>query len=311
MLAKAAGAAAFLFLDDQPGMLSPTGSLAFNENGPLDQALPSVGLAHEVGMDLRQWARRGPVKARLRLENVLSKSVSWNVVGDIPGRNGDGKSMLLFGAHLDGHDIAQGAIDNASGVAGISEAARVLVKQSANLPHTVRFICFGVEELGLLGSYAYARAHPEILDDIQFMFNMDVVGGDGAPTLVFQNCGELLPFFKQLAEPLAAECDLHEMLIAFSDHFPFTLQGVPAAFVASGPGQPGKRGWGHTSADTLEKVNVQTVRQAAALTARLAIRLSNDTLPWPGRRRSREEVKAALEAQGIDKLLRMEGAWPF
>lgn len=311
MQAKSAGAAAFIFMDNEPGMLSPTGSLAYDERGPLDQALPSIGIAYEVGMDLRQWGRRGPVKARLHLENNLSKSTSWNVVGDIPGRDaGDGR-MLLFGAHLDGHDIAQGAIDNASGVAGITEAARVLVKQKEHLPRTVRFICFGVEELGLLGSYAYARAHPELMDSIQFVFNMDVVGGDGTLALVFQNCSELVPHFKQLTEPLATACDLHEMLIPFSDHFPFTLKGVPAAFIASGPGQPGKRGWGHTAADTLEKVNVQNVRSAAALTARLAVRLANETLPWPGRRRSPDEVKAVLEAQGVDKLLRMEGAWPF
>jgi len=311
MQAKAAGAVAFIFMDNEPGMLSPTGSLAYNENGPLDQALPSIGIAYEVGMDLRRWGKRGNVRVHLQLKNDLARATSWNVVGDIPGFDRSNRHLLVFGAHLDGHDIAQAAVDNASGVIAITEAARVLVAQQQYLPQTVRFICFGVEELGLFGAYAYTRAHQDEMERIRFVFNMDVVGGNGTLGFLLQNCPELVPHFEYLAAPLGTECHIHDTLVPFSDHFPFVLQGVPAAFIASGPGEPGKRGWGHTTADTLDKVNEQNVRLAAALTARLAIRVANDVGGWPGRRRNADEIKSTLEAQGIARLMRMEGVWPF
>ncbi|HIQ05668.1 MAG TPA: M28 family peptidase [Anaerolineae bacterium] len=309
MRAKEAGAVAFVFMHNEPGMLAPTGSLAFDQNGPLNQALPSVGIAHEVGMELHRWAERGPVQLHLRMDNQLSRSTSWNVVGDIPGQNGDDQQMLVIGAHLDGHDISQAAVDNGSGVVAITETARVLAAQHQHLPRTVRFVCFGVEELGLLGAYAYTREHQDEMDRIQFLFNLDSVGSAGPLAFGLQNYPELVPYFQQLSKGLAAELNILDLLVPFSDQFPFVLQGVPAAFISSG--ETGKRGWGHTIADTLDKVNKQNVRLAATSVARLALRLVNDVAPWPGRRRTPDEVKKALQAHGVEQLMRMEGVWPF
>jgi hypothetical protein len=81
---KAAGAAAFLFVDDQPGMLLPTGSLVFIQDGEFDQALPSAGIPYEAGLDLARWAKTdAPLRLRLRLENRLWRAESWNVVGEL------------------------------------------------------------------------------------------------------------------------------------------------------------------------------------------------------------------------------------
>ena len=309
--AKAAGAVGFLFMDNEPGMLAPTGSLAFDQNGALDQALPSAGIAHEAGMDIRHWMGRGTVKMHLRLENSIRRGTSSNIVGEIPGQDAGNGAVLMFGAHIDGHDIAQAANDNASGVVVISEVARVLAAQRQHVPSTLRFVCFGGEELGLLGSYAYASQHREEMGRIKFMFNLDVVGGSGTIGFMTQNASELVPYFTRMASDLAVEMTAREMMIPFSDHFPFVLQGVPAAFIACGDGGSSKRGWGHTAADTLEKVNVQTIRLAAALTARLALRLANEVAPWPSRQRTADEVKIALQAQGLEPFMRLEGKWPF
>ncbi|MEJ5199141.1 MAG: PA domain-containing protein, partial [Anaerolineae bacterium] len=85
---KAAGAAAFVFIDDQPGMLPPTGSLVFVHGGPLDQALPSVGIPYEAGCDLARRAASGAtLRLCLRLENRLWPAESWNVVGDLAAAN--------------------------------------------------------------------------------------------------------------------------------------------------------------------------------------------------------------------------------
>lgn len=310
--ARNAGAAAFLFLDGEPGMLAPTGSLDSDPDGDLDALLPGAGLAYETGLELARWVSRGPVTLRLRMENRVRRDESWNVVadlvGDLPGRGGRGAPQLMVCGHLDGHDISQAANDNASGIVAASEAARALAGQRAALGGTVRFVAYGSEELGMVGSYAYAASHRAELDDLRFIFNLDCVGTSGQLGLLLQNCAELTPYFRRLGAEMGADYAVNEMLVPFSDQFPFTLEGVPSAFIATGGSGP--RGWGHTSADTLDKVDLRAVRNTAAAVARLVVRVGNDA-SWPARRRSPDETRAALQAQGVEAELRLLGAWPF
>ncbi len=307
---KEAGAAAFLFLDDQPGMLPPTGSLVFIQDGPLDQALPSVGVPYEAGLDIARWIKTGePVRLRLQADNRLWRAESWNVVGELAGQAPDGP-FIVVGGHLDGHDIAQGAIDNASGIVAVTEIARALAPHRGQLRRSVRFIAFGVEELGMLGSHAYVEQHLAELDRLRFVFNLDCVGTGNRVGFGLQDCGELAPFFREMGQELAADMDVGEYLVPFSDQFPFTLQGLPSAFIHTS-GDKSPRGWGHTSADTLDKVSVQAIRLAAATVARMALRVATGVGAWPGRRRTPDEVKATLQAQGAEPLMRAEGLWPF
>ena len=312
-LALAAGAAAFIFVDDQPGMLPPTGSLVFIQDGPLDQALPSVGIPYEAGLDLARWAKSGaPLRLHLRLDNRVWRAESWNVVGELAGQEPDGP-FIVVGGHLDGHDIAQGAIDNASGIVAITEIARALAASSRGerqFASTIRFIAFGVEELGMLGSHAYVEQHLTELDRLRFVFNLDCVGTGNRVGFGLQDCGELAPYFREMGQELAADMDVGEYLVPFSDQFPFTLQGLPSAFIHTS-GDKGPRGWGHTSADTLDKVSVQAIRLAAATTARMVLRVATGDGAWPGRRRTPDEVKAMLQAQGAEPLMRAQGVWPF
>ena len=68
-----------------------------------------------------------------------------------------------------------GAQDNASGVAVLLELARHLSR--LDLPFRLRFVFFGAEELGLLGSRAYLEQHHEDLQRCRLLFNLDSVGG--------------------------------------------------------------------------------------------------------------------------------------
>jgi Iap family predicted aminopeptidase len=308
-----AGAAAFIFSDNEPGMLAPTGSLVYRQDVALsgspeglDQALPSVGIPFEAGAELALLARGGPVRARLQMSNRLRRATSWNVVGEI---SGPGEEVLVVCGHLDGHDISPSAIDNGSGVIAVTEIARALALQRRHLKMTVRFIGFGAEEVGMLGSYAYAAAHEPELDRIRFIFNLDCVGTKGALGVGLQVCPELAPVFAQMCRELGDEITVHEHLVPFSDHFPFTLRGVPSAFIATGGA--GGRGWGHTVADTLDKVSIAAVQAAAIAVARMALRTADDASPWQGRRRTPEEVRPAIEASGTEPLLRVQGLWPF
>jgi hypothetical protein len=71
----------------------------------------------------------------------------------------------------------QGADDNASGVAALLEAARVL--QSVNFPYTIVLAFWDEEEIGLLGSKAFAPDGPIGFWDVKGVVNMDMIGWDG------------------------------------------------------------------------------------------------------------------------------------
>jgi Zn-dependent M28 family amino/carboxypeptidase len=100
------------------------------------------------------------------------KIVSANVVATT--RDGKADREVILSAHVDSAGTP-GAQDNASGVAVLLELARTLPK--LDLPFRLRFVFFGAEELGLLGSRAYVRLHREDLRNCLFLFNLDSIGG--------------------------------------------------------------------------------------------------------------------------------------
>jgi hypothetical protein len=106
-----------------------------------------------------------------------------NLIGKLPGRHPDGGAVLLL-AHWDHFGICaepsavdlicNGAIDNASGVAALTEVARRLTKGPA-LDRDVYFLATTAEELGLLGAHAFAENPPLPPGQIVAAFNIDSV----------------------------------------------------------------------------------------------------------------------------------------
>lgn len=92
----------------------------------------------------------------------------YNVVGVHCGVSCPDEIYVL-GAHYDTVEDCPGAWDNASGVAGVLEAARVLSQQSFEA--TLVFIAFDREEQGVIGSSAYAQEHSQ--DRIRGMISLD------------------------------------------------------------------------------------------------------------------------------------------
>lgn len=136
---------------------------------------------------------RLPIKSRTvsaDVDVIRRESPSFNVVGILPG--GDPKlkdEAIVIGAHYD-HlgrggegslapregDIHHGADDNASGVAGVLELARLFSSQNPKPRRTIVFIAFSGEEEGLLGSDYYVN-HPIVpLANTVAMINMDMIG---------------------------------------------------------------------------------------------------------------------------------------
>jgi Zn-dependent M28 family amino/carboxypeptidase len=95
-------------------------------------------------------------------------------------KSGTSSQQIIVGAHYDSTEAGPGADDNASGVAVMLEVAKLV--QGTKTPYTIRFIAFGAEESGLLGSSAYLNQMSQ--DDFQnviVMIDLDsLVAGDTA-----------------------------------------------------------------------------------------------------------------------------------
>ncbi|HKB15282.1 MAG TPA: M20/M25/M40 family metallo-hydrolase, partial [Planctomycetota bacterium] len=102
--------------------------------------------------DIRNWFEKGPVKLH-------------NVIAEIPGSEKPDE-IVIVGGHLDSWDGATGTTDNGTGCATTMEAARLLAKAGAKPKRTIRFMLWGGEEQGLLGSAAWIRKHKEELPKI-------------------------------------------------------------------------------------------------------------------------------------------------
>ena len=167
------GAAGFIFVNHYPGYGPATGGVGHKGQAAL---IPGISITKEDGAFIQRLSQRhGPVKVRLVTTDVLEPMTSWNIVGELPGDQFPDEIVML-GSHYDGHDISQGAVDPASGVVAVMEAARILSKYAAPLPRTIRFVMWGVEEIGLLGSRAYVEEHADRVEEYPLLFEYGCSG---------------------------------------------------------------------------------------------------------------------------------------
>ncbi len=180
---------------------------------------------------------------------TYSGSIYNNVVAVLPGTTSP-NDILIIGAHYDSVGYP-GADDNASGVAGIMEAARVLSKYS--FQSTIRFIAFDREEQGLYGSAAYATAANNRDDNILGMVSLDMIayntGGANMADIYGRSSSDLLKF--ALAEALQTYGGLSTQIngqFDASDHAPFEWNGFQAALLIENAENP----YYHTSSDNVD-----------------------------------------------------------
>jgi Zn-dependent M28 family amino/carboxypeptidase len=293
-----AGAVGFVFRNHAPGCLAPTGSVGTDADplGPV----PAVGVSREVGARLARRHDGDTVTVGVDCETPPAES---GVVRADVGPDTD--RALYLTSHVDAHDIAEGAVDNAAGTATVVEIARALLERDAALDRRVRIVCFGAEEVGLQGSKREAElADP---DGIQAVVNCD--GVCRGRTLQYYTHGfdALTDAVEGVADRFDHPASVRPTQHPHSDHWPFVARGVPAVLVSSDDGDRG-RGWGHTHADTLDKLERRTLREGAILLTALVDDLaSTDRLP----RRSSDDIAADLETQDLAAGMRATGDWPF
>jgi Zn-dependent M28 family amino/carboxypeptidase len=214
----------------------------------------------DAGMNLeqlRQAAGKRGFKAipmpQTRFEATLHSSIrqarSRNVVARLRGSKHPNEA-ILYTAHWDhlgthanepGDNIYNGAIDNATGVAGVLEIAEQFTVQNPKPERSVLFLLVTLEESGLLGS-AYYAAHPVLpLKDTVAVMNIDampVVGLTRDLVVVGLGNSELEDVLKPIADKqgrvLVAESAPEKGQFFRSDHFSFAKAGVPALYVKGG-----------------------------------------------------------------------------
>jgi Zn-dependent M28 family amino/carboxypeptidase len=286
-----AGATGFIFVNHYAAYGPATGGVGHDGEG----LIPGISISKEDGAFIQRLIqRKGEVRIRLTTTDHSQPMTSWNVIGDLPGEQYPDEIVML-GCHYDGHDISQGAGDPASGAVAVMEAARVLAKYAPGLPYTVRFVLWGIEEIGLIGSRAHAKAHADELSNIRFYLNMDSAGAKGNNRdIVLNEWPVLEPLFERWNAEMAHGFAVGQSVSAHSDHFPFFMAGVPTGGMQSAERSTEGRGYGHTQYDTVDKVELKGLREAATLAARLALRVASEEA-WPVARRDEADVLALLD----------------
>ena len=185
----------------------------------------------------------------LELKSTTAEKISRNVVGLLPGSETPDEAIVYM-AHWDhlgthegesGDNIYNGAVDNATGVAGILEIAEAMRKAPTPPKRSVLFLAVTLEESGLLGSKYYV-AHPVIpLDKTVAVINLDAMAPIGKArdiTVVGSGSSELedvlKPILAKQGRTIVGESNTAAGYYFRSDHFNFAKAGVPALYLDSG-----------------------------------------------------------------------------
>jgi Zn-dependent M28 family amino/carboxypeptidase len=202
------------------------------------------------------------VSASLSLVNSIRNVPSANVVAKLEGTDPKlADEWVIYTTHWDhfgigpavnGDTIYRGAIDNASGTAGLLEVARAMKAARPGPPRSVLFLFVTAEEQGLLGSTGYAEHPLYPLSKTLAVLNLDALNVHGRTrdlTIIGLGLSDLDDVVRGAAaaqgrvvkgDPMPEKGSYFR-----SDHFPFARKGVPSIHAGGGVefvGQPAEYG---------------------------------------------------------------------
>jgi len=207
---------------------------------------------------------------------------AYNVLAELPGTDPALRDeVVMIGGHLDSWHTGVGATDNADGTTTIMEAMRILKAIGARPRRTIRIALWGGEEQGLLGSKAWVQQHlagdanAAARAKFDVYFNID--NGTGKIYgWYLQNNAEVRPIFDSWIEPLKSVGVRKNTIepVGSTDHLSFIDAGVPGFNPIQDYGNYDVRTH-HTNMDTVDRVNVDDIRQAAIVMATFAYNAAN------------------------------------
>ena len=237
--------------------------------------LPSAVTVTLRGDQFKQVVEDIEAGAEVRLEfDIDNRFVPgpidlYNVVADIEGTEFPDEYVIVQ-AHIDAWDGAQGTCDNGTGTSTTLEAARILASLGERPKRTIRFILYGGEEQGLLGSAAYVKEHSEDLERTSIVLNHDngpnPLKGISATEAMIDDFQQVFAPVKELDPERPFEVlKVDGIRGGASDHASFVKEGVPAFHWIQS--QEGYRHVHHTQHDTFDYADADDQRFNATVVA--------------------------------------------
>lgn len=245
----------------------------------------------KTGVDSQQWLKgQWEVLGQGRNDFKVDfyRHAKWSqpsVVATLEGTDLKDE-IIIIGGHADSigrgffdrsQAQAPGADDNASGIATITEAIRILMSNGFKPRRTIMFMGYAAEEVGLLGSKEIAtqfkREGKKVINVMQF----DMANYKGGPKSIYLSTdytgaglGEFMG--KLIDQYVQVPWGTMSCGYACSDHASWTNQGYPAILATEAPVNQMNKSI-HTEADTLDKSggNAEKVTSFAKLAVAFAV----------------------------------------
>ncbi|HYE50062.1 MAG TPA: M28 family metallopeptidase [Azospirillaceae bacterium] len=211
------------------------------------------------------------IKVSMALNNSFRDLKSRNVAAVLPGASKPDE-VVMYTAHWDhlgrgnavkGDDIYNGAVDNATGTAGLLELAEAFAKAPTKPARSVAFVAFTAEEQGLLGSEHYALNPLFPVAKTVGGYNMDGLNYLG-PTrdLIMIGAGKsemdepVLAWAKANGKTITPEVFPERGIYYRSDHFNLAKVGVPMLYTKAGVDSVAHGAeWGKAKADEFTRTD--------------------------------------------------------
>ncbi|QSX31023.1 M28 family peptidase [Shewanella cyperi] len=291
-------------LVDQDNNQSQIGVMGWLQYAAARQILAGAGLDLEA---LKQEALKPGFKARnlglkanLVLNNQIERAESHNVAAILKGSERPDETLVMHGHwdHLGAageegkKEILNGAVDNASGVAGVLELARYFKElEGADRPkRSIIFSAFTAEETGLIGAQYFAEHPPVPTAQLVSFLNIDGMNMDKGVDYILRygdGVSELESYLSDAAKAqgrsVKPDPRAQNGLMFRSDHFALAQQGVPGLlFMSLGDTDPDYIAHKyHKGADDYDPAwSLEGVSQDLSLISSILNRLANNN-DWP------------------------------
>ncbi len=284
------------------GIIGSNWSSGFGVNKIFDAAtkkIPTVDIALEDYGLLYRLTESGkqPSISVFTQSKELGAVPTFNTIGEIKGTEKPNEYVMLS-AHFDSWDGATGATDNGTGTLVMMEAMRILKAVYPNPKRTILVGHWGSEEQGLNGSRAFVEDHPEIVSNLQALFNQD----NGTGRIVNLGGAGFVKAKDYLTRWLAAVPKQYKDSIKTSfpgspagggsDNASFVAVGAPAFSLSSLNWSYFNYTW-HTNRDTYDKIIFDDIQNNAIVTAIMVYMACEDP-----ERSSNEKADLPANARG-------------
>ena len=249
--------------------LPHTGVMIYAPDAP---KIPAGSIAAEDAMLVDRLTKQGRVRMHLTLTpQTLEPTSGYNVIADLKGSEHPEQVVIVSG-HLDSWDLGTGAIDDGAGVVVSMETVKAIQQLGLVPKRTIRMIAWVDEELGGSGGRQYLADHTSDLANHFAAIETDL--GAGHPVGINANGPpELLALLQPVGKVLGSQgAAMIQAGGGGSDIGPLMQKGV----VGFSPVQDVRTyfHYHHTPADTLDKVDPQSLRENCSVIAVLAYALS-------------------------------------